>query len=141
MNIHSPPPHSLICVDPKRIAEVWPLVRGMIDESYAACGELPPADLPQWLAAGKGQLWLSVEGEIVAVLTTSLVPMKNGLALRMISCGGSRMEIWKECHIQIENFARAEGCDRIISEGRPGWSRVLALDGYKVTRVSLEKRL
>lgn len=141
MNIHSPPPHQLICVAPDRIGQVWPLVRDMIDESYAACGELTPADLPQWLAAGKGQLWLSVEGEIVAALTTSLVPMRNGLALRMISCGGRRMELWKECHRQIEEFARAEGCDRIISEGRPGWSRVLAPADYRVTRVTLEKRL
>ena len=141
MNVAFSPPHQLLCVDPARVMEVWPLVRDMIDEGYAATGELTPPDLPQWLADGKGQLWLSVEGHIVAALTTSLVPMRNGLALRMICCGGGRMELWKDCHRQIEEFARAEGCDRIISEGRPGWSRVLDLGGYKVTRVTLEKRI
>ena len=142
MNMHVPAPHHLLCVDPDRIMEVWPMVRDMIDESYAACGEITPPDLPQWLSDGKGQMWISVYGEmIVAVLTTSLVPMRNGLGLRMISCGGSRLDIWKDCHKQIEEFAKAEGCDRILSEGRPGWSRVLGIDGYKVTRVTLEKRL
>jgi hypothetical protein len=142
MNVHSPLPHYLICVDPARTGQVWPLVRDMIDEGYAATGEITPPDLPEWLAAGKGQLWLSVEdGEIVAALTTSIVPMRNGLALRMICCGGSRMELWKSCHAQIEQFARAEGCDRVLSEGRPGWSRALKIGGYHVMRVTLEKRL
>jgi hypothetical protein len=142
MNIHSPPPHSLLCVDPKRIMEFWPLVRDLIDEGYAHSGEIAPVDLPQWLSDGKGQLWLSVEaGEIVAALTTSIVPMRNGLVLRMITCGGSRLDLWKDCHRQIEEFARAEGCDRIRSEGRPGWTRVLAGGGYKVVAVTLEKRL
>ena len=142
MNMQVPLPHYLICVDPARIGQIWPYVRDMIDEGYAATGEITPPDLPQWLAAAKGQLWLSVDGgRIVAALTTSLVPMRNGLALRMICCGGSRLELWKDCHKQIEDFARVEGCDRILSEGRPGWERVFKLDGYKVTRVTLEKRL
>jgi hypothetical protein len=122
--------------------EIWPAVRDMIDEGYAACGELPPPNLPEWLGDRKGQLWLSVEGgAIMAALTTSLEPMRNGLALRMVCCGGSRLDLWKDCHRQIEEFARAEGCDRIRSEGRPGWSRVLKIGGYKVARVMLEKRL
>lgn len=142
MNIHSPPPHQVICVDPKRVMDVWPWVRGLIDEGYAHSGEIAPVDLPQWLAAGKGQLWLSVEGgKIVAALTTSIVPMRNGLALRVITCGGSRLDLWKDHHWRIEEFARAEGCDRIRSEGRPGWTRVLAGDGYKVVGVTLEKRI
>ena len=142
MNIHSPPPHQLICVDPNRIGEVWPLVRNFIDEAYAAIDEVTPPELPRWLSDAKGQLWLSVEnGCIVAALTTSIVPMRHGTALRMVSCGGSRLDLWKDCHRQIEEFARAEGCDRIRSEGRPGWTRVLAGGGYKVVSVTLEKRL
>lgn len=141
MNVAAKIPHHLICVAPADVIKVWPLVRDLIDEAYAHAGEITPSDLPQWLSDGKGQLWLSVEGEkIVAAMTTSLVPMRNGLGLRMICCGGSRLDLWKECHKQIEDFARIEGCDRIISDGRPGWSRVLRFDGYKVTRVTLEKR-
>ncbi len=112
----------------------------MIDEGYAATNEPTPPDLLTWLKDRKGQLWISVfEGVIVAALTTSIVPRRRGVALRMVCCGGGKMDIWKQCHRQIEDFAKAEGCDRVISEGRPGWTRVL--DGYKVTAVTLEKRL
>lgn len=134
------PEHRLICVAPEMVADVWPIVAKMIDDGYAATGEPTPADLMVWLKAGKGQLWVSVfEGVIVAAMTTSIVIRRHGLALRMICCGGSGMALWKQCHRQIEEFAKAEGCDRVLSEGRPGWSRVL--DGYKVTAVTLEKRL
>ena len=133
-------PHRLICVAPHMVAETWPLVRDMIDEGYAATGEPTPHDLMKWLREGKGQLWISVfEGAIVAALTTSIVIRRHGLALRMVCCGGSHMDLWKQCHSQIEEYAKAEGCDRVISEGRPGWKRVL--EGYKVTAVTLEKRV
>lgn len=134
------PEHKLICVPPDRIMEFWPIVAGMIDEGYAATGEPTPIDLSIWLTSGKGQLWISIfDGAVVAALTTSIVLRRHGLALRMVCCGGSHMDLWKECHRQIEDFARAEGCDRVLSEGRPGWMRVL--DGYKVTAVTLEKRV
>ena len=142
MNINVDPPHRLICVAPADIQRVWPAVALMIDEGYADDGETMPANLPEWLAAGKGQLWLSIDGEkIVAALTTSIEPQRHGLRLRMVSCGGSRMDLWKDCHRQIEQFARDEGCDRIRIEGRAGWQRVLTGSDYRVTRVTLEKRL
>lgn len=134
------PEHKLICVPPERIMDIWPAVAGMIDEGYAATNEPTPADLPCWLIQGKGQLWVSVfDGAIIAALTTSIVPRRHGLALRMVCCGGSHMSVWRDCHRQIEDFAKAEGCDHVTSDGREGWKRVLP--GYKVTKVTLEKRL
>lgn len=134
------PNHKLICVPPGRIMDVWPIVSVMIDQGYAATDEPTPAELPRWLMDGKGQLWVSIfDGAVIAALTTSIVPRRTGLALRMVCCGGCHMNVWRDCHRQIEDFARAEGCDRVLSEGRPGWTRVL--NGYKVTAVTLEKRL
>lgn len=142
MNVHLPLPHQLLCVAPNMLAATWPLVSGLIDEGYAAVGEITPPELFAWLRAGKGQLWISIEdGVIMAALTTSIVPMRHDTVLRMICCGGSRIDLWKSCHEQIEEFARAEGCARVVSEGRPGWSRALAGGGYKVVRVTIEKRL
>lgn len=137
------PRHQLLCVAPDHIMDMWPLVRDMIDDGYAACGAITPPELPQWLSDGKGQLWLSIENDIIlAALTTSIVPLRNGCALKMVACGGNRLELWKDCHKQIEEFAQAEGCDRVqIREGRPAWSRVLGREGYNVTHVTLEKRL
>src|ERR1041385_4258829 len=111
------PEQKLICVPPEKVREVWPIVAEMIDEGYAASGEPTPANLAVWLSEGRGQLWVAVfDGTIVAALTTSIVIRRHGLALRMICCGGSEMSMWKHCHTEIEKFAKAEGCDRVISE-------------------------
>ena len=133
-------PHTLTCVDPKDIGKVWPLVADMIDTGYASVDEITPPDMREWLAAAKGLLWVSIQDEkIVAILTTSLTPKRSGLACRMVCCGGAEMDLWKSCHAQIEDYARAEGCVKVISDGRPGWAKVLP--GYRTTRLSLEKAL
>jgi hypothetical protein len=133
-------PHKLACVDPKDIEKVWPLVADMIDAGYAAVDEITPPEMREWLSTGKGLLWVSIKDEkIVAVLTTSLTPKRSGLACRMVCCGGAEMDLWKSCQVQIEEYARAEGCVKVIADGRPGWARVLP--GFKTVRVSLEKAL
>lgn len=131
---------SLICVPPSRVSEVWPVVFPLIDAGYAAVDELTPPDLMEWLSSEKGLLWIAEQdGRIVAALTTSLERKRSGLVCRMVGCGGTEMNLWKDHHAQIEDYARSEGCVKVVSEGRPGWGRVLP--GYRTTGLRLEKDL
>lgn len=130
----------LICCDPARIQEVWPIVFDMIDSAYAAFDDPLPDGLKQMMIDGRQLLWLFVEGgRVRAVLTTALIQKRSGLVCQMVACGGARMDLWKRCHKQIEDYARAEGCYKVITKGRQGWARVL--HGYRLTRISLEKLL
>lgn len=112
----------------------------MIEASYIEMDEIPPDGLEQWLCEGKGLLWIAEkDGKIIAALTTSLVNQVSGLVCRMVACGGTEMDRWKEREAQIVEYAKAEGCVKVTAEGRKGWARVLP--GYEIKRVYLEKRL
>jgi hypothetical protein len=130
----------LICVPPGMVRQIFPLVVEWLDQGYAAADEYLPDDLLPWLERGAGQLWIATrEGLIVAALTTSLVKARCGLVCRMVGAGGTDVHSWKRFHYRIEEYARAEGCVKVVSEGRPGWARVL--EGYRITRLCLEKEV
>lgn len=135
------PEASLVCVPPAEIPHWIEIVMPMIDRAYSEFG----LDLPEWmlgdLERGHALLWLAVsqEHEILAVLVTRLVPTRRGLECRMSACSGHQMALWSAFHLEIERYAKGEGCVKVTVEGRPGWAR--ALSGYQVARVVLEKDL
>jgi hypothetical protein len=129
-------------IEPGTARSIWPRVSDMIDMGFAACDEIMPVDLVERIGSGKVMLWVAIEedsGNIVAAMTTELVPMRSGLVCWMCQCGGDRMQDWKRFHIKVEEYARAERCVRVVLKGRPGWERVL--EGYRVRNVTLEKVL
>lgn len=135
-------PHAkLICVPPHLMGDLLPIALPMIDRAYVEVG----LNLPEWLVGdlekGHALLWLAVDGEglIMGTLVTALVKRPVGLVCRMMACSGERLQIWREFHLEIERYAKGEGCVKVELEGRPGWAR--ALSGYQRTRVVLEKDL
>lgn len=130
---------SLWCVPPDDIPAVWPLVAEMIDSGYAELDE-PTPDVRAWLVERRGLLWVyAQDARIIAAGTSSLIKARHGLALRMVAGGGKGVEIWKGCIGQIEDYARAEGCYKVIFDGRPGWGKFLS--DYARKCVSFEKRI
>lgn len=129
-------------VEPGTARQYWPRVMDMIDAGLAVCDELMPADMVDRIGAGKTLLWIAIDdanGNIIAAMTTELVPMRSGLVCWMCQCGGDRMQDWSRFHVKVEEYARAEGCVRVVLKGRPGWARVL--EGYRIRNVTLEKVL
>lgn len=132
----------LICVSPSRVGQLWHVAEPMISAAYAEVDELMPADMLAALKRGDLLLWVSApDGTIVMALVTALVPKPSGLACKLMACGGSDMALWIGEHPQIEAYARAEGCVKLLAEGRQGWAKALSAAGYSCKRVVLEKRL
>jgi len=129
------------CIAPVLVPSIWDRVRPMIEAGYAAADEFMPEDMLDRLVGAKVQLWGAIgdRGDIFAVLTTELVPMRSGLVCWMCQCAGERLGEWREFHRKVEDYARAEGCVKVVLRGRVGWQR--ALDGYQVRNVQLEKVL
>jgi hypothetical protein len=129
------------CIAPSLIPSIWDRVRPMIDAAFAASDELLPLDLLDRLVSGRVQLWAAIEdtGEILAAMTTELVPMRSGLVCWMCQCGGSKVHEWSKFIAKVEEYARAEGCVKVVLRGRQGWRGIL--DGYRVRNVQLEKVL
>lgn len=129
-------------VEPGTAAGIWPRVHDMIDSGYAAGGDFMPEDMLIRIKDGRTLLWIAISeetGEIHAAMTTELIPMRAGLVCWMCQCGGERMQDWSRFHVQIEEYAKNEGCVKVVLRGRSGWQRVL--EGYKIRTVQLEKTL
>lgn len=129
-------------VEPGTARQYWDRVRDFIDAGLAVCDELMPANMVDRIATGKTLLWVAIDdenGNIIAAMTTELIPQRSGLVCWMCQCGGERMQDWSRFHTKVEEYARAEGCVKVVLEGREAWQRVLR--GYRVRSVRLEKVL
>lgn len=129
----------LFPIGPAQLDEVWRHVSHFIDAAYRETDRIMPDMLP-WLREGKGLLWVVWDGSMfVCAVVTSLEPHLSGLSCRVAACGGNGMGEWLHHMVEIEDYARREGCVKVWLEGRKGWSR--ALEGYRPFTVSMEKRL
>lgn len=131
---------SLVCVDPKRIHEVWPHAREMIRKAILRTNLNHFSDVEYDVLSGEGLLWLAWNGErIESAATTSLIETDADKVCVLTACGGEDMTRWLSLIAGIEKYAKDEGCACVRIYGRKGWSRVL--EGYDVEHVILEKAL
>ena len=133
------PSDRAICVDPKQVDQVWPLVRSLLSEAarhgFSNFG-LIEADV----LSGGSLLWLVWNGEsIQAAAVTELIERDGAKECCIALCAGSKMSEWIDAYADIERFARDEECRTIRIIGRKGWER--ALSGYRQACVVLEKEL
>lgn len=130
-------------LQPAIAAAQWDAVlRELIDVGYQVGDEKMPEDMLDRITDGRVLIWVALDDEtakVHAAMTTELVPMRSGLVCWMGQCSGDRMRDWSDFHVQIEEYARNEGCVKTILKGREGWLR--ALKGYRVRTVTLEKVL
>ena len=134
----------LVCVDPKRVHEIWPHVAPLLRSAIARTELSAFADIEQDILRGKALLWLAVGSEsgltpIEAVASTSLQQTDSGKVCIITGCAGAHMARWLPLINHIEAYASAEGCRCIRIFGRKGWLRVL--EGYRARSVVLDKEL
>ena len=130
----------LVCVDPKRIEEVWPhareLIRSAID--YTELSDF--SDIENEVLYGDQLLWLAWDGKsIEAAATTKIIKVNNRKILILVACAGHNRNSWMPLREKIEQYGKDEACDRVRLFGRKGWER--ALPDYHVEHVIMEKGL
>jgi hypothetical protein len=130
----------LVCVDPKRVGELWPHISPLL---RAACRrtELNAfADIEADILAGRSLLWIAWNGQAVeAAAATILINSEIGKVCIITACGGAAMKRWLPLIKEIENYARDEGCTRVRIFGRKGWLRVL--EGFEAKHIIMDKEL
>ena len=134
----------LICVDPERVHEIWPLAEPLLRCAIARTGLAAFCEIEREILCGNALLWLAVEGEgsriaILAAASTSLQQTDAGKVCVITACAGKGMPRWLSLIGRIEEFARNEGCHCVRIYGRKGWLRTL--DGYGQRHVILDKEL
>lgn len=128
---------SLVCVEPDSLKEVWETVAPLIRASMK--GALFGFDqVEQELFSDRAQLWIVWDGEAILCAGITQLYKKKRVCL-LTACGGRDRGEWLHLAPGIEEFARAEGCTKMMVVGRKGWLR--ELKDYQLTQVILEKEL
>jgi hypothetical protein len=138
------PSVELVCADPKRVHEIWPIVAPLLRQATARTGLSAFADIERDVLAGDALLWIAVSGEgsrlaIDAAASTRLQQTDAGKVCVITACAGNDMSRWLPLIAGIENYARDEGCSCVRIFGRKGWLR--ALEGYRERHIVLDKEL
>lgn len=84
------------------------------------------ADVEHMINEGFAVLWI---GENSAAVTEVIQqPRQKDLSLWL--CGGNLEEICEVMLPKAEEWAKRNGCTRLLTSGRPGWNRVMKKYGY-----------
>ena len=130
----------LVCVDPKRVDEVWPHVRRLLKAACRRTEVNAFADIEADILSGRSLLWLAWNGRAIeAAAATILINSDVGRVCIITVCGGREMKRWLPLLAEIEAYAKREGCTRVRIFGRKGWLRVL--DGYEQKHLIMDKDL
>jgi hypothetical protein len=130
----------LVCVDPKRVGEVWPYVSPLLKAACYRTRLNAFADIEADILSGRSLLWMAWSGRTVeAAVATILINSEAGKVCVITVCGGSDMKRWLPLIERIEAYAKAEGCKRVRIYGRKGWLHVL--DGFEEKHVIMDKEL
>jgi hypothetical protein len=129
----------LICVDPKRVHEIWPHVAELIRTAVKRTNLSHTADIEYDTLHGDGLLWIAWDETIKAAATTSLIRTDRDKVCILTACAGEDMQLWLPLLGKIEAYAKAEGCACVRIYGRKGWARVLK--DYQVEQIVLERQL
>lgn len=127
-------------LDAAQVDDVWPAVANRIDEAYKSADETMPHDILNQLRSGHRQLWIVWNGEaVIAAVMTRIIQLRAYSAVQVTAASGEDVGEWKDLITLIEDFARHEGCRKVIIEGRPGWERLFK--NYRRARVVIEREV
>ena len=102
-------------------------------------GFLTVEDVGDAIAKGDAQLWTGRDSLMATIVND--YPATGERVIEVFAAGGKLPEIMCELYPRAEAWARAIGCTAISVEGRPGWTRLLARDGFEIISTTCAKRL
>lgn len=116
------------CLD---IEAAWPEVSRFLELPCKRFGVWSLDEAKQELLAGNGVLWVLFQGKkpCAALLTQVDKSTNNGMICLV---GGSHVLAGASQHlVLIEDWAKANGAERMAMDGRNGWVRFLKAFGYR----------
>lgn len=123
-----------VCVEPKRIPEVWPHFKHYIEAAVNKIGVTSFRSVENEVFAGRNLLWLAYDGKTVHA--AAVTELGDGFCT-IVACGGKNLKLFLPCMESLEAFARDEKCKGVRVIGRQGWVRVLK--NYKTKAIFLER--
>jgi len=120
--------------------EYWPLVKDDLEKALDDTATID--DVYQFIKDRKVQLWALHDGEISAVMTTSIVCYARYKAVRILAVSGIDMDKWLDCLIDtLSKWGKSQGAESLEFCGREGWKRVLTSKGFGDARIFMTRRI
>lgn len=128
-----------LCVDPAQVHKVWPLVSHLIAEAMQRGGG-DQEEVERGVLSGQLLLWVAADEKAIwAAAVTGLHVEREQRFCCIWACGGKEQVRWPVLELELEKFARDEGCAFMRIYGRRGWAKVFP--DYKLKQIVLEKAL
>jgi GNAT superfamily N-acetyltransferase len=131
----------LVPVPSNLLPVYWPAVRPLIAQACEASrGKWTAEALRKEIEERNAQLWaIYKDEELQAVIVTSIENYPGKRVVTAPIVVGKDRGDWMQHFLEIEDWARQNGCQAVELIARPGWARVLK--DYELTHVKLEKDL
>jgi len=123
---------------------VWPEIVATMKDSVATTnGKFSMDDVLKGVLEDVYVLWcVFIDGELVASLTTRIIPYAERRGLAMDWIGGTRMREWlPAAHDIMQAHAKANGCTHLEGYGRKAWGRWLAKYGWEPEYIAYKLEL
>ena len=135
---------SVHIVYPHGVDEKWRAIAPLFQMAIDRCGDdLTTGELWQMCRTGHAYLVIALdEDRIVAASAWRFEKWGKGPVFRCLCLGGSQMDDWLQDGLQLINkMMRDGGTDRLVADGRTGWTRILKQFRARILRVTFEVRL
>lgn len=130
----------LVYVKPNQIDSAVSLSLPLINQSLSSDSAYSIKDVLIELRQARAQLWHVMRGQNIQAIVVTVINIHPCAKDCMIwLCAGKDRKNWIHLLSQIEDWAKAHGCDAMVVRGRSGWEKVMK--DYKKTHVILEKKL
>lgn len=117
-------------------ADIMPHFQKIADGS---AGKWWPEDILQAVARGQIQCWVIMESEaLFAVFLTRISFFPRRSVLECLACSGRGWKRWKHLLRDLEEWAKAQGCDGVEAIAVPKWRHLFA--GYGVSHQIFVRR-
>jgi hypothetical protein len=121
---------------PPELAEgLWPRIFPHLSRAAEyTFGRYEPEDIFDAVLSGQIHLWIVIDGdEIIGITATRFWQYPRKKCLDMVFIAGDEGLSWKDAMLSVlQHWAYDNGCEVIESSGRPGFSRALKDDGYRL---------
>lgn len=122
---------TLVPVPPEEVPGLWDRVEPYIqDANRYGGGKFRAHDWLCKLLAEQALLYVSPNLESAVICELQVYPRSRVFSIILL--GGEGGHDWTEYQVMLEQMARHYQCDQMEVFGRPGWRKILKMQGYEL---------
>jgi len=120
----------------------WGAVLPFVERAMEESAYDTPQSVYDAIKEERAVLWVVwKDGEIIAVCVTQLSQSAKAKTCSIWIMTGRGLRDYIHLYQGIEDYARAEGCNRMRHKSRPGYVKLMKKYGYQMTHAVIEKAL